>query len=240
MREVRLDTDRRRTLWRAKRIAKATVVNAWAKRRPLWRGWGEPFNGQHQRARAVRELIERFAPDTLIETGTHFGFTARHLASYGLPLYTVELDPGIRMLARRRLRGRPNVTLVHGDSSRALAWIASSSRIRRPFLYLDAHSPAGLPLESELRTVVDRWADFALLIDDFKVPGDSGYGYWTFEGVPLSIAALSLPEDVIAAFPGAPGASETGSRKGAIYLGRAGGREAISELVSSGVLSSAT
>ncbi len=236
MREVHLDTDQDRRLWRAKRVARAAIVNAWAKRRPIWRGWGEPFNGQHKRSLVVRELIGRFDPDTLIETGTHFGFTTRHLASYGPPVYTVELDPGIRLLAKRRLRGRPNVTMVQGDSSTALAWIASGARIQRPFLYLDAHSPAGLPLRAELRTVLDRWPDFVLLIDDFKIPGDPGYGYWTFEGAALSIETLSLPDDVVAAFPSAPASSETGARKGTAYLGRGDGARAIAELVAAGPL----
>jgi len=202
----------------------------------LWRGWGEPFNGQHQRARTVGALVDRFKPDALIETGTHMGFTARHLASYGPPLYTVELDPGHRLLAKRRLGARPNVTLVHGDSADALAWIASAPRVQRPFLYLDAHSRGELPLDAELRIILGRWQNFALVIDDFKVPGDAAYGYWSFRGTSLALESLTLTDDVLAAFPAQPASSETGSRKGAVYLGRGEGAAAISELADSGVL----
>ena len=234
MREVRLDTDRR-TLWRAQRIAKA-LRKEWRRTRPPWRGWGEPFNGQIRRTRTVAELIGRFEPDTLIETGTYFGFTSRYLASYGLPVYTVELDPGIRLFAKRTLRGRPNVTLVHGDSATALGWIASASGIRRPLLYLDAHSPRGLPLEAELNTVLDRWPDFVLLIDDFKVPGDPDYLFWTFECEALAIETLRLADDVLAAFPAAPASSETGARRGTVYLGRGDGADAIEALIARDLL----
>ena len=208
-------------------------------RAPLWRGWGEPFNGQQHRTRAVGELVERFAPDALIETGTHLGFTTRYLAKLGRPVYTVELDPGMQLLARRALREHSNVTLIRGDSSTALSWLAGEGEIERPLLYLDAHSPSGLPLDRELQAILGRWHDLVLLIDDFKVPHDSDYEHWTFRGEPLALEMLTLPDGVTAAFPGIPGSQETGSRKGAVYLGRGEGARAISDLTSAGLLAGA-
>ena len=239
MREVRLQSARRGALWGAHRGAKALAVNAWAKRRPLWRGWGEAFNGQRYRARAIDRLIAEFEPDTLIETGTHHGFTTRHLATQGLPVFTIELDPGHKILARRRLRGLSNVTLVHGDSAEALAWIATAPRVRRPMLYLDAHSDSDLPLDDELRVSFAAWPDLAVVIDDFRVDGDPSYRHWTYRGTPLALEHLSLPDDVLAAFPAEPGSSETGSQKGAVYIGRGEGSRAIARLCDSGTLTRA-
>ncbi len=216
-----------------KSLVKATLYR---RRRPTWRGWGGAFNGQHHRTRAAGELIERFEPDALIETGTYHGFTARHLASYGLPVFTVELDPGIRRIARRALQGRDNVTLLHGDSGAALEWIARGGEVERPFLYLDAHSPVVNPLDAELDTVINRWASFVLLIDDFKVPNDPGYEYWTFKGSPLALEDLSLPPAVHAAFPAVPGTQESGARRGTVYLGQGDGARVIDELVADGTL----
>ena len=236
MQEIRLDSNESRRLWRAERIINAVRLSARGRRSPIWRGWGEPFNGQYQRMRAIQQLVDRFQPDAFVETGTHFGFTTRHLASYGVPVFTVELDPGIRLFAKRRLRDRPNVTLIHGNSNVALEWLASGAAIHRPLLYLDAHAPGELPLAAELETILARWQDFALVIDDFKVDTDPGYEYWSFQGTPLALETLKLPDDVVAAFPGPPASSETGSRRGAVYVGRGDGAVAISELAAIGLL----
>ena len=233
MREVPLDSRPSFGPAYLKSLVKATLYR---RRRPTWRGWGGAFNGQHHRTRAAGELIERFEPDALIETGTYHGFTARHLASYGLPVFTVELDPGIRRIARRALQGRDNVTLLHGDSGAALEWIARGGEVERPFLYLDAHSPVVNPLDAELDTVINRWASFVLLIDDFKVPNDPGYEYWTFKGSPLALEQLSLPPAVRAAFPAVPGTQESGARRGTVYLGQGDGARVIDELVADGTL----
>ena len=238
MRDVRLGGRPTRGPSYLKSVVKAELRGF---RQPTWRGWGAPFNGQYHRTRVAAELIAHFGPDALIETGTFYGFTTRHLASYGLPVFTVELDPGMRRIARRALRGRENVTLLHGDSSAALTWIARELEVEveRPFLYLDAHSPVVNPLDAELATVVDRWASFVLMIDDFKVPGDPGYEYWTFKGRDLALEELSLPAAVRAAFPAVPGTSESGARRGTLYLGQGDGADVIEELVAAGTLASA-
>ena len=236
MRDVRLDGRPTRGPSYLKSLLKAELRR---RRQPTWRGWGAPFNGQHHRAKTAAELIDRFGPDALIETGTYYGFTARHLASYGLPVFTVERDPGIRLIARRALRGRPNVTVVHGDSRAALTWIAGELAVERPFLYLDAHSPVVNPLDAELATAINRWASFVLMIDDFKVPGDPGYEYWTFKGRDLALEELSLPAAVRAAFPAVPGTSESGARRGTLYLGQGDGADVIAGLVAAGTLASA-
>jgi hypothetical protein len=51
------------------------------------------------------------------------------------------------------------------------------------------------------------------VIDDFMVEDDPGYGYDTYEGRPISLALLKVPDQVTAADPAAPSTVESGERR---------------------------
>src|SRR4051812_7327433 len=100
----------------------STLSAAWrllrSRRDHPWPGFGEPLNGQAIRTRTIEKLLADFEPDALLETGTFFGFTTDWLALRKLPVYSVEVDPGLRNVARMRLRRRARIDL--GDSVDAL------------------------------------------------------------------------------------------------------------------------
>ena len=156
-------------------------------RSPPWDGFGEPLNGQSARQRTVDFLIRAFSPDTCIETGTFYGWTARYLASYGVPLYTVEILPGPYHVAKRYLQHLSNVTLICGDSAVAMRQLAGRDEIRRPFLYLDAHWQERVALFDDVRCAFSSWPDALIVIDDFHVPNDPGYGYDIYDGTPFAL-----------------------------------------------------
>jgi hypothetical protein len=185
-----------------------------------WPGFGEPFNGQEVRTRAVDHLLTRFAPEAVIETGTFLGFTTRWLAGSGLDTYTVEVSPRFRSAAKFALRDLDNVTMIWGDSAAAIRHLAKGGRISKPFAYLDAHWEKDLPLNDEIECLLSTWQDALIVIDDFHVPGEPGYGYDIYDGVPLSLEPLSLPESATVAYPATPAQEETGSRRGAVYIGQ--------------------
>jgi predicted O-methyltransferase YrrM len=185
-----------------------------------WPGFGEPFNGQAARTRAIDLLLSEFAPGAVIETGTFLGFTTRWLAEKGVDTYTVEVSPRFRAAGRYALRDLENVTMIWGDSAAAMRHLAAGSRISKPFAYLDAHWEDDLPLNDELDCLLSTWDDALVAIDDFHVPGEPGYGYDVYNGVPLSLEQLSLPESATVAFPATPALEETGSRRGAVYIGQ--------------------
>ena len=200
---------------------------------PPWPGFGKPFNGQANRTGTVERLLGVFQPDALVETGTFLGDTTVALAARGLPVYTVEIKPEFFHLARRRLARRPNVTLLCGDSVEALSALRAALPFRRPFAYLDAHWWDRLPLAGELAALTTGWTDVVAVIDDCAVPGDAGYAYDVYDGKPIGLEGLELPEDMAAAYPGVPSSAETGARRGTLYLGHGpGGRDAIERLVS--------
>jgi hypothetical protein len=45
------------------------------------------------------------------------------------------------------------------------------------FFHLDAHWEGDLPLQEEIEIILGRFPNFLIMIDDFRVPGDSGYGF---------------------------------------------------------------
>ncbi len=92
-----------------------------------WPGYREPFNGQHDRLRAVRALIEQFEPDAFIETGTFVGSTTRFFCGNGIPVYTAEIKRTFWILARLRLGWGPKRPPITGIRERC-----SSNSPRKP------------------------------------------------------------------------------------------------------------
>jgi predicted O-methyltransferase YrrM len=185
-----------------------------------WPGFGEPFNGQAVRTRTIDLLLDEYAPKAVIETGTFLGFTTRWLAERGLDTYTVEISRRFRAAGRFALRDLDNVTMVWGDSAAAVRHLARDGGLARPFAYLDAHWEKDLPLNEELDCLLSSWDDVLVAIDDFHVPGEPGYGYDVYDGVPLSLEQLSVPAAAAVAFPATPPLEETGSRRGIVYIGQ--------------------
>lgn len=202
-----------------------------------WKGFGEPFNGQAARKQAVDLLVREFSPESLIETGTFLGFTTRCLAGYGPHTYTVEVSRRFRYAARHALRDLDNVTMIWGDSAAAVSRLAQEGEAKRPLAYLDAHWEEDVPLNAEVDCLLSNWEDVLIVIDDFCVPGDPGYAYDIYDGVPLSLDELSLPEGVTIAFPATPAIEETGSRRGTVFLaGGEAGRAALEAVERAGLV----
>jgi predicted O-methyltransferase YrrM len=193
-------------------------------RRELWAGFGKPLNGQLHRQAIVRRLVEEFDPGFILETGTFAGFSTRWFAALGRDVYSVEVNPGYFHVARTRLRGLANVTLMLGDSVAGIRRVAEMP-IERPLLYLDAHWRERVPLQEEIDAALARWDDAVIVIDDFRVPGDDGYAYDIYGGIALSSRNVQLPDDSAVAFPSLPAIQETGARRGSIVIGRGPGAE---------------
>lgn len=184
---------------------------------------GGPFNGQERRIEAVRDVFARVQFNSVIETGTYRATTTLFLrALTAAPIATVEADARYYHYARMRLRGR-DVRVIEGDSSTTLQSLASAPPWNRTpaFFYLDAHWLDALPLPAELTVIANAWSDFAALIDDFRVPGDTGYGYDDYgpgRALELSILAPLAGKQVAVYWPSAPSTDETGARRGWVLL----------------------
>jgi hypothetical protein len=200
--------------------------------------WTDGFNGQRERQRMVKELVQRTGVDAFVETGTYHGATAAHVRRvFGLPVWTVETTPRSHALCRWRFRGDEAVRLYNDDSRAFLRTIAGELSSHRCLFYLDAHWYDDLPLADELRIIDETWEEFVVIIDDFKVDDDPKY-YFDDYGPGRALEYAYLPRELLrtcAAFwPKASGMEESYPWRGCIVLGR--GRAVVEGLVSCATL----
>lgn len=188
----------------------------------LGRSWGGSMNGQRYRCLLVAELIQKFEPVAIVETGTYLGMTTEWLASFQLPIFSCEAMQDNFGFAAARLAATPNVHLVHRDSRSALAAFLDGPlkrQLHEPILYyLDAHWFDDLPLDDEVRLIFAKCPQAIVLIDDFKVQGDSGYGYDDY-GPGKSLDANYLSQAVTQfnlaiRYPAVASSKETGAKRG--------------------------
>jgi hypothetical protein len=188
---------------------------------------GSPFNGQLARQALFRDLIDSCQPRAIVETGTRLGTTTEFLADTGLPIYSIESNRRNYGFARARLWRRRNISLLRGDSRETLqklvdgplqAFAVSSSL----FFYLDAHRKDDLPLAAELDLIFSRCSAAVVMIDDFQVPFDVGYGYNDYGAgkalVPQYIAPVVSVYGLRAFYPSTSSATESGARRGCVVL----------------------
>lgn len=191
------------------------------------RGFGGPFNGQERRIEAVRDIFSRVPFEAVIETGTFRGTTTRFLRALSdAPVATVEADPRYFRYARLRLLFS-GVKVIHGDSATVLRSLSQDPVWGKSpaFFYLDAHWMDALPLSGELHTIASNWSDFVVLIDDFEVPGDQGYGYDDYGSsgrLDLGLLAASALPNVVIYWPSSASRHESGARRGWVVVASPG------------------
>jgi len=185
------------------------------------------LNGQRHRKQIFRDLVSACAFDAIVETGTFKGDSTAYMAqTANLPVYTSEVNSRFSLLARIRLRSFSTVRFFQGDSREFLQRLPAilKDRTKRLFFYLDAHWYADLPLEGELGIISKDWQNFVIMIDDFQVPGDAGYGYDSYgENQTLTVDRFSSvfgKHRLVPFFPSLPSGKETGIRRGCVVLAR--------------------
>jgi hypothetical protein len=141
--------------------------------------WGGPFNGQTGRIAIVDELLGVLTPRAIIETGTFRGISTLWLArNFDGPVWSCEAEELYLIRARHRLRDCSNVCLEHVDSrhflKRLMPKFDSNARL---LFYLDAHWGPNLSLREELQIIFATHSKAVAIVDDFRIPDDSGYGW---------------------------------------------------------------
>ncbi|MEO8195893.1 MAG: hypothetical protein ABI689_04140 [Thermoanaerobaculia bacterium] len=190
--------------------------------------WGGALNGQAGRRVLLEELFRAASFDAVVETGTYHGTTTRYLAELArAQVVTIERDPRHCGFARQALRDLTSVQVCLGDSERSLPPLLASlaERSSRPFVYLDAHWGPALPLAVELSLTFGALRHAVAAVDDFRVPGDTGYGFDDYgPGATLDLetfAPLFSELGLTPFFPTLPSAEESGMRRGVVLLAAA-------------------
>ena len=121
--------------------------------------------------------------DVWVETGTYLGDTTSNLRRIGSAVVTIEPEPTLAEMARRRFSRFQNITVVNGTSEEAFPDVVASVSGSVSF-WLDGHYSAGItflgesetPVESELRSVtnqIERFDSVTVFVDDFRCFGAS-------------------------------------------------------------------
>lgn len=188
--------------------------------------WGGPFNGQVLRQELFAELVRKICFSAIIETGTFRGTTTAYMhQTTHLPLYTVELHPQYYGYAKARFSGNDEIDVRRGDSRVFLRQLSQDSELtgKQVFCYLDAHWPKDLPLLEEVRIVFEHWFRAVIMIDDFRVPGDTGYGYDHYgpdRELTLEYLRPLKALNFSAFFPAKGSQTETGRKRGCVVLAK--------------------
>jgi hypothetical protein len=189
--------------------------------------WGGPFNGQYKRRELFLSLIPACRPAAIVETGTHVGASTEFMAEVSkLPVYSVEADARSFGFAKMRLRKHRKVQLFLGDSRIFLRNFIASDGARylgRPLLfYLDAHWGEDLPLSEELEIIFASFSQAIVIIDDFQVPYDSGYGYDDYGAGKTLNGEYIAPQvkrfQIVEFYPATPSSVESSIRRGCVLL----------------------
>ena len=169
------------------------------------------------------DLIKLLKPFAIIETGTFRGISLEWLARhYRGPIFSCEKERLYVIQARSRLATFGNVDLRLADSRQFLREVIEAVPTDDCILaYLDAHWGGDLPLREELAIIFERHLKAVVMIDDFRVPGDPGYGwddYGPAGSIELPLLDGVIPADPRLFFPTLPSTGETGARRGCCII----------------------
>jgi hypothetical protein len=196
------------------------------------RSFGPPMNGQAERIKLVQQVITECRIEWIVETGTFLANTTVWFASLGLPVMTVEVNPRYFGFAQARLRKYGNVIAHENNSIDFLRSLTAGeiSHTAPVLFYLDAHWLDHLPLREEVEFITANFSRSVIIIDDFEVPDDPGYGFDNYgAGKRLSLDYLlqaSTPSLSIY-FPRVCSEQETGARRGSATLTASSELEAV-------------
>jgi hypothetical protein len=191
--------------------------------------WGLPFNGQKGRQQLFLAIVKKIAPAAIVETGARLGTTTEFMARAQIPIYAIEECPRNFGFARARLRRRRGVHVLRGESGpvlEALLLKGSLHSLKQEtlFLYLDPQRNNAFRLAENLDIIFSNCPAAVVMIDDFQVPFDIGYGYDDDgAGKTLkadSIGAVCAAHELDMFFPSMPSSQESGECRGCIVLAK--------------------
>jgi hypothetical protein len=160
------------------------------------------------------EIIANTRPDAIVETGTFLGVTTELLSETGLPVFSIELHPRNYGFVRARFGaggissypvetvGRPCVGFSMGLCTLCLAAQFSFTLI-----------PTGMMIcrLRQINIVFTRCPLAVVMIDDFEVPSDAGYGYDDYgpeKAVVSGYISAVLAHQLQAFYPSTPSAAD--------------------------------
>jgi hypothetical protein len=193
-------------------VAERVKEDLWEMKRTIYFG-AESFsktglNGQFSKQLIWKDILADKAPDVAVETGTYLGHTTAFLAQFVPSVMTIEVHPPHFKAAADYFSTFRNIKQFEGASQYVLPDVLKEvDPARHLFVYLDAHWDDNLPLREEIVAIFDGPFDPIVMIDDFMVEGDAGYGYDKYNVGEISfdhLADLCEKYDLLVFYPTVP------------------------------------
>ncbi len=180
------------------------------------------FNGLAGRKEIFKDILEHIQIERIIETGTYLGNTTGYMAAMSnVPVLSCEKNNTLHKLAKFRLKDMQIISLVNMDSIAFLAQQSKNNALTSHtcFFYLDAHWGKDVPLQEEIAIIASNWEKYVIMIDDFKVPDDSGYGFGSYGTLEkINMPSLYQRYGLCANFPVIRASQETQPPTGSVVL----------------------
>jgi hypothetical protein len=154
----------------------------------------EAFNGDTFIQENFLTLKYFYDIDTAIELGTCLGSTALWLADNFDHVFTIEVNPTFAEVAKERLEGKSNVTLIVGDTTEELPKI---NFFDNTIIFIDSHWYEVCPMKQELNIIANSGAMPIIAIHDFYVPDEPNLGYDSINGQRFDIEWIKPELDAI-------------------------------------------
>ena len=178
------------------------------------------LNGQKHRRNIITKILTKIKFNLIIETGTEYGFSTKYFSLYCDKVFSIEKSKPVFLIATKNLKDEKKIHLILNDSKN-LDSILKVKNINfnsgdATFFYLDAHSVDDYPLIEEISFVLNNFKNFIMVIDDFQVPDDEGYGYDSHQGKKLNVKFIEklLSRNDYIFFPNIKSSDETGRLRG--------------------------
>jgi hypothetical protein len=129
--------------------------------------------------KVLRRYADQYGLRVLVETGTYLGDMVEAQKRYFDRVYSIELSEELFRKTKQRFASERHITLIHGDSGKALEGVMKE--LTQPALFwLDGHYSAGItakgetdtPVCEELKHILNaRPLDHVIIIDDARLFG---------------------------------------------------------------------
>lgn len=126
--------------------------------------------------KTVKEYADKYSLHTLVETGTYFGDMIYATRDIFTKIYSIELDPLLNDIARKKFRKFKHIAIIQGDSENILPEVLN--QIIEPSLFwLDGHYSGSMtsktnkntPIMQELEHILNHpIKNHVILIDDAR------------------------------------------------------------------------
>ena len=182
------------------------------------------LNGQKYRKGIIENILSNNNFDTIVETGTEYGFTTKFFSQFSKRVVSIEKSIPIYTIAKKNLIKENNIQLLLNDSKNIDKILGKEginlNTQNNIFFYLDAHSDDDYPLADEIIYIFNNYKNFVMLIDDFQVPNDDGYGYDSYRGKKLNLNFIKkiFKKKEYIFFPNVSSTKETGRLRGYIII----------------------